>query len=93
MEQRKQDIAALHRLDQLAFRQHAAGIRIDLDLGHLAEPRQRGFGDRLGDENAGPAHDLFDAFLIAALTFGSTFSASNVIERLANLGSRQSLPA
>ncbi len=36
---------------------------------------------------------FFAAFLIAALTLGSTFSASKVIERLASFGSRQSLPA
>ena len=86
VQQRQQDVAALHRLDQLVLRQHAAGIRIDLDVGDLAQPRQRAFGDRLGDENARPAHGFFDAFLIAALTFGSTFSASKVIERLAKFG-------
>ena len=57
------------------------------------KPLQRAFGDRLGDEDARPRHCRLAAFLMAALTLGSTFSASRVIERLASFGSRQSLPA
>ena len=40
-----------------------------------------------------PVSTFPDHALIAALTLGSTFSANNVIERLASAGSRQSLPA
>jgi hypothetical protein len=39
------------------------------------------------------ARAFFAARLIAELTFGITFSASSVIERLPSFGSRQSLPA
>ena len=40
-----------------------------------AQPSKRAFRDRLGDENARPAH------LIASLIFGSTFSAKSLVFR------------
>ena len=52
MQQAQDDIVALCGIDQLGFRQDAAGIVIDLDLGDLAQPYQRAFGDRLRDIDA-----------------------------------------
>ena len=63
VKKRQQNVAALHCLDQLVFRQHTAGIGIDFDVGDLAQPRQGAFGDRLGDENARPASRLFRRLL------------------------------
>ncbi len=57
VQQRHQDIATLHRLDQLVLRQHPARIGLTSTSAASAQPRQRAFRDRLGDENPRLAHD------------------------------------